>query len=62
MEAIIRTSDKNRFLSLIQFLKSLNFQVEPKDENEISETSKKKLLDIIRKRGDGKSIADPQTW
>ena len=62
MEAIIRTDDKNRFHALIQFLKSWNFQVETKEEHELSVTSKKKLLDIIRKGGDGKSIADPKAW
>ncbi len=62
MEAVIRTNDKNRFNALIQFLRSLNFQVETKVENELSGTSKRKLLDIIRKGGDGKSIADPQAW
>lgn len=62
MEAIIRTNDKNRFQYLIQFLRALNFHVETKEENTQSETSIKKLLNIIRKGGDGKSIADPQAW
>jgi hypothetical protein len=62
MEAIIRTNDKNRFRSLIQFLKSLNFQIETKKENEISETLKRKLLGVIHKGGDGKSISDPRSW
>ncbi|MEI6489542.1 MAG: hypothetical protein WCP52_11310 [Bacteroidota bacterium] len=31
MEAIIRTNDKNAFKSLIQFLKSMNFEVETKN-------------------------------
>ena len=32
MEAIIRTKDKNAFNSLVQFLKSLHFEVETKEE------------------------------
>ncbi len=31
MEAIIRTNDKNAFNSLVQFLKSLQFEVETQD-------------------------------
>lgn len=32
MEAIIRTNDKNAFNSLVQFLKSLHFEVETKKD------------------------------
>jgi len=32
MEAIIRTNDRNAFNSLIRFLKSLNFEIETKEE------------------------------
>ncbi len=34
MEAIIRTNDKNAFKSLVQFLKSLNFEVETKNSKQ----------------------------
>ncbi len=32
MEAIIRTNDRNAFNSLVQFLRSLNFEIETKEE------------------------------
>ena len=32
MEAIIRTNDRNTFNSLVQFLKTLHFEVETREE------------------------------
>lgn len=47
MEAIIRTNDKNAFNSLIQFLKSLQFEVETKNEKKTTaKRPKKKGLDL----------------
>ena len=39
MEAIIRTNDKDAFKSLVQFLKSLHFEVETKDIKKKSKIS-----------------------
>ncbi len=41
MEAIIRTNDRNAFNSLVQFLKTLNFEVETKEEKSSTIKSKK---------------------
>ncbi len=41
MEAIIRTNDKEAFNSLVQFLKTLNFEVETKEKKKASAKSHK---------------------
>jgi len=41
MEANIKTNDKNLFKSLLQFLKSLDFEVETKEEKSMELKSKK---------------------
>ena len=41
MEATIKTNDKNLFKSLLQFLKSLDFEVETKEEKPMDLKSKK---------------------
>ena len=47
MEAIIRTNNKNAFNFLIQFLKSLQFEVETKIEKKnTAKTPDKKGLDL----------------
>jgi len=47
MEATIKTNDKNAFNSLIQFLKSMNFEVETKEEKvQQNNKSVKKGIDL----------------
>ncbi|MEI6488908.1 MAG: hypothetical protein WCP52_08095 [Bacteroidota bacterium] len=41
MEANIKTNDKNLFKSLLQFLKSLDFEIETKEEKPMELKSKK---------------------
>jgi len=68
MEAIIKTNNKNLFQSVIQILKSLNFQVETKGEKENSSpttSSSKRMAQILEKlsaHGGVKSIPDPMEW
>ena len=50
MEAIIRTNDRNAFNSLVQFLKTLHFEVETKKEK--SNAVKPKIQFIGRKKTD----------
>ena len=47
MEATIKTNDKNAFNSLIQILKSMNFEVETKEEKvQQNNKSVKKGIDL----------------
>jgi len=41
MEAIIRSNDKDAFNSLVQFLKTLNFEVETKGKKKVAVKSNK---------------------
>lgn len=43
MEAIIRTNNKDDFISLLKFLKTMNFEVETKNEFKISENQTGKI-------------------
>ena len=48
MEAIIRTNDKNTFNSLIQFLKTLHFEIETREETKTPIIERKTKKQNIR--------------